>query len=190
MLHARIALDADAVEMALAEPPPDPAGDRPDSPPPGHHELSRQLSALRGRVARVGRELGDLRELRAELATLSHFAQTLRQDAQAWRSDLHQTLLELRRGREARRQEQARQAAERDFLLRQRDLLQARIDRAAAQVARATGECRRTVPVIRLADTVTVCSMTVSAPRRRFRARALWLVTLGSDRDHVLVRPQ
>jgi hypothetical protein len=55
-------------------------------------------------------------------------------------------------------------------------------------MAKASGECRRTVPVIRLADAVTISSMTVSRPRKGLRAAQLWLVTLAADREQVLVR--
>jgi multidrug resistance efflux pump len=175
-----------AAEAALTKSDPG-AGDAPARP--GHAELWGRLSSLRARAARAEAELADPRELRAELATLSYFARTLRADAVAWRSTLHQALAELARQEAAARREREQAASERQALLQRRDLLQARIEQAAAEVAQAGGECRRTVPVIRLADKVTVASMTVSGPRRPFRATRLWLVTLGSDRDQVLVRP-
>lgn len=178
---------AAATALRTSSPGSAPAAEGPS--PPGGDELRRRLGSLRERAARAEADLTDPRELRAELATLSYFAETLRADAESWHSTLHEALEELARHEAAARRERARAAAERDALLRRRDLLQARIDDAAAGVARARGECRRTVPVIRLADQVTVASMTVSLPRRRFRATRLWLVTLSSDRDQVLVSP-
>lgn len=156
---------------------------------PEHRELCRQLSALRHRVARARSELTDPHELRAELATLGFFAQTLRADADLWQARAHQTLVELARREAAIRREQELLAAQRDELLRRRDALQAEIDRTAAEVAvGAQGECRRTVPVIQFADAVSVSSITVSTRRKPFRALRLWLVTLSEDRDGVLVK--
>jgi chromosome segregation ATPase len=189
-LRAAIGRDAGAAEVALAPACAEAEDDGRSRRLPQHQELSRQLAALRERVARAGSELSDHRAVRAELATLAHFSRTLREDADAWRSRLHQALCDLAQQEAAARQERDRLAAERDRLLRDRDLLQAKIDRTAAEMAQDSGgECRRTVPVIRLDDAVTVCSMTVSRPRKLFRAMRLWLVTLSSDRDQVLVRP-
>lgn len=188
-LDASIESDAVAAESALRHALPAAADDAAPVPPE-HQELCRRLSALRQRVARARSELTDPGALRAELATLGFFAQMLRADADRWQATAHQALAELARREAALRREQERLAAESDELLRRRDALQAEIDRTAAEMADGTrGECRRTVPVIQFADAVTVSSITVSTPRRLFRAMRLWLVTLSDDRDTVLIRP-
>jgi hypothetical protein len=181
-LKALITRTAAAAEGALRPPTPE------SLELPERRELCRQLEALRARVARAGAQLSNPSELRSELATLSFFARTLRQDAEAWRATLHQALTEHRRKEAAERSRQRRLAAEHDRLLQRRDLLQAEINRAAGEVAQYGGECRRTVPVITLAEAVTVASITVSRPRRRLRAGQLWLVTLAADRERILVR--
>ena len=188
-LDASIESDTVAAESALRHALPA-SGQNTPREPPEHQELCRQLSALRHRVARARTELRDPAALRAELATLGFFAQMLRADADRWQATAHEALAELERREVALRQEQARVAKERDELLRRRDALQEEIDRTAAEMANgAHGEWRRTVPVIQFADAVTVSSITVSTPRRLFRAMRLWLVTLSEDRDRVLVRP-
>ncbi len=188
-LGASIESYAVAAESALthARPPSEPESGR---EPPEQRELCRQLSALRHRVARARAELTDPRALRAELATLGFFAQTLQADADRWQARAHEALAELARREAAIRREQERLASQRDELLRRRDALQAEIDRTAAEMADGSqGECRRTVPVIQFADAVTVSSITVSTRRKPFRAMRLWLVTLSEDRDRVLIRP-
>ena len=188
-LDASIESDAVAAEKALRGALPAPGQDT-TRELPEHRELCRQLSALRDRVVRARSGLTDPRALRAELATLGFFAQMLRADADRWQARAHEALAELERREAAIRCEQERLAAEREELLRRRDALQAEIDRTAAEMADGSqGECRRTVPVIQFADAVTVSSITVSTPRRLFRAMRLWLVTLSDDRDSVLVRP-
>jgi hypothetical protein len=189
--RSRAAIEGDtaAAEQALSRSTAGPGAEPPGWPLAEHDDLLCQLASLRARVARAEAQLTDPRALRAELATLSYFAELLRADAQNWRATLHQRLDQLAREQAAAREERARAVAERAHMLRRRDLLQKRIDQTAAEVARARGECRRTVPVIQLADRVTVSSMTVSRPRRRFGPTRLWLVTLGPDRDQVLVRP-
>lgn len=188
VLDALITTDAGAAENALRHALP--VADYDAGEPPEHRELCRQLSALRHRVARARSELTDPHALRAELATLGFFAQMLRADANRWQARAHEALAEMEAREAAIRREQERLAAERDRLLRRRDVLQAEIDRTAAEMAGGTrGECRRTVPVIQFADAVTVSSITVSTPRRLFRAMRLWLVTLSDDRDTVLVKP-
>jgi chromosome segregation ATPase len=183
--RASIERDLAAAQGALA---PQAGEDQLSLELPERQELSRRLSSLTDRVARATGRLSDPGELRAELGTLSFFARTLRQDARAWREALHSTLTELRKREAAARLQRRKLAAEHDQLLRHRDLLQAQIDHAASEMAQELGECRRTVPVIRLADTVTIASITVSRPRRRLRAGQLWLVTLAADRQRVLVR--
>jgi DNA repair exonuclease SbcCD ATPase subunit len=185
-LRALIASEAAATERALVVPAPDAERHR---ELPEHRELSRHLASLRERVSRAEARLADPWELRAELGTLSFFAHTLRADADSWQVTVHQALEELERREAAVRQEQVRLAAERTELMRRRDVLQAKIDRTAAEMAQGShGEWRRTVPVIRLTDAVTVSSITVSRPRKLFRAMRLWLVTLSEGRDEVLVR--
>jgi succinate dehydrogenase/fumarate reductase flavoprotein subunit len=188
-LDASIESEAVAAESALVHALPA-SQPEPARGPPEHQELCRQLSALRRRVARARSELTDPRALRAELATLGFFAQMLRADADRWQARAHEALAELARREAAIQREQERLSAERDELLRRRDALQAEIDRTAAEMAEGRdGECRRTVPVIQFADAVTVSSITVSTPRRLFRAMRLSLVTLSEDRDSVLVKP-
>jgi hypothetical protein len=183
-LRASIEREATATEMALT---PAPLEDAPGSGLPGRDELCRQLAALRGRAARAPSGTRDQHELRAELATLLFFANTLRSDAQAWRAGLRQAVEELERKEATARRERERVAAERAELVRRRDALQIQIDREAGRMARRKGgECRRTVPVITLRPGFTVSSMTVSSSRRRFRSLKLWLVTLD-ERHGVLV---
>ena len=78
LLRAAIDRAAAATEITLAGQPPASAFDDQSSRPAEHEELSRQLAALRERVAVAeGRDEGPL-ALRAELATLLSFAKTLR----------------------------------------------------------------------------------------------------------------
>lgn len=154
-----------------------------------HCELRRQLGALRDRVAQAESQIGDARELRAELATLLSFAATLRTDAEALRATLRERVEALARERTAVRLERERRAVEREQLMHRRDALQARIAQAAGGIARGDEtECRGTVPVIKLDEELTVCSMGVASPKRRLRHRQFWLVTLTETRDDVLVR--
>lgn len=185
-LLAAIEREATATEMVLS---PGPVGEGPAPALPGRPELCRQLAALRERVRAASSESADERELRAELATLRCFAQTLRSDAEAWQAGLRRSLEELERQQAVARRERERLAAERAELLLRRDTLQITIDREAGQMARSKrGECRRTVPVITLHPGLTVSSITVSSSRRRFRPPKLWLVTLDDARHGVLVR--
>jgi chromosome segregation ATPase len=153
-----------------------------------HQELSRQLSALRERVAVAQRRNDGPQALRAELGTLLFFATTLRADAEHWRSALADQLEEVERQRAAVSQERERLAAEREKLVRRRDALQSTILQTAARMAQQNrGECRRTLPVFTLGEGLTVCSVSVAYPRRGLRFAGQWLVTLG--RSHtVLVR--
>jgi hypothetical protein len=153
-----------------------------------HQELRRQLSALRERVA-VARQRGDgPQALRAELATLLSFANTLQADAEHWRSALADRARELERERSAERQEQERLDLARVNLARRRETLQATILQTAARMAQETrGEWRRTLPVITLGEGLTVCSVSVSFPRRGLRLAGQRLVTLGRSHN-VLVR--
>src|SRR5207248_7365609 len=154
-----------------------------------HGKHVRQQAALRDRVAQAESQIRDPRELRAELATLLCFAKTLRTDAETLRATIREALEELERQRTAARLERERLTAEREEILSRRDTLQARIVQTAEGIARGDGnECRRTVPVIAFDQRVTVCSVGVASPKRRFRFRQFWLVTLNDARDDVLVR--
>ena len=183
-LNASINREVAAVVAALEGPSAE--GD-PATQLPEHGELLRQLRALRDRVARANAQIGDATERRAELATLLFFARTLRADAEQLRATVREALEELARGRRAAWLERERAATERQEILRRRDLLQEKIVRAAEAIAEGDEtECRRTVPVIRFAEDVTVCSMDVATPKRLFRPREFWLVTLTDARDDVL----
>jgi chromosome segregation ATPase len=178
-----------AIVTALGHPATGSEGSDPADQLAEHRELVRQLGVLRERVAQARAQIGDPRELRAELATLLFFAQTLRSDAESLRARLREELEELARERRAARLRRERLVAEREDALRRRDALQARIVQAAETVARGDRtECRRTVPVITFGEGLTVCSIGVRTPKRRFRVRQFWLVTLTDTRDDVLVR--
>lgn len=187
-LRAAIDRAAAATDVTLARrPPAAPEGD-PRFRLADHNELSRQLKALRERVAVAeARNEGPV-ALRAELATLLSFARTLEDDAARWRSDDEEQEKELERQRAAARHEQERLVADREKLARRRDALQSTILQTGARMAQQyRGECRRTVPVFTLGDGLTVCSVAVSCPRRGFRLAKLWVVTLTRSQD-VLVR--
>ena len=188
LLRAAIDGAAAATEITLAGRPPASAADDQRSRLAEHEELSRQLGALRERVAAAeGRNQGSL-ELRAELATLLSFAKTLRADADRWRSAGERRDKELQRQKATARKMQESLVAEREKLARHRDTLQSTILQTATRMAQQyRGECRRTVPVITLGEGLTVCSVSVSCPRRGFRFGKLWLVTLTRSHD-VLVR--
>jgi len=159
------------------------------SPLAEQRELRRQLAALRERVAVAEGRTEDLRELRAELATLLYFANTLQADADSWRSTLEGRVKELERQRIAARRERERLAAAREQLVRRRDILQLEIVQTAERIAqRDCGECRRTVPVFTLGEGLTVCSVSVFCPRKGLRFGKHWLVTLNDARDDVVVR--
>ncbi len=178
-----------ATEMMLAECLSTSDDDDPRSPLAEHKELCRQLAALRDRVVRAQYGSNDPRTLRAELATLLFFARTLQADANIWRAALIERIKELERQRAAERQERERLAAQREELSRQRDALRFTIDQTAARMAQQNrGECRRTLPVFTLSEGLTVCSVSVSCPRKGFRCAQRWLVTLNGAHDHVLVR--
>jgi hypothetical protein len=153
-----------------------------------HKELSRQLEALRERVARAeGRNEGPV-ALRAELATLLFFARTLQADADRWRAAGEEQDKDLERQKAVIRKEQESLVAEREKLALRRDALQSTIVETAARMAQQyRGECRRTLPVLTLDAGLTVCSVSVSCPRRGLRFAKLWLVTLTQSHD-VLVR--
>ncbi len=162
--------------------------DYPRGEVPEYRELNRQLSALRERVARAHSFIEDQTMLRAELATLLSFAATLRRDAELWRSMLAGRLKELERQEAAAREERKRLAVEREALARHRDALQRQIDQTAERMAKDTGgECRRTIPVLRIAEHLSVCSITVTRPRRGFRPGRCWLVTPNHSCDEVRV---
>lgn len=188
-LKASIDRAAAAAEVTLAGHQPASADDDPCRRPAAEHkELCRQLAALRERVALAECRNAGPGALRAELATLLFFARTLRADTDTWRSALEAQMQELERQRTAARKEREGLAAERAKLARRRDALQLTILQTAAQMAEQyRGECRRTVPVVTLGEGLTVCSVSVSCPRRGFRFAKLWLVTLTRSHD-VLVR--
>lgn len=153
-----------------------------------HQELRRQLSALRERVAHAHRRSDGPQALRAELATLLSFANTLETDADKWRSALARQTEELERQKASARREQERLVLDREKLVRHREALQSTILQTAARMAQQNrGECRRTLPVFTLGDGLTVCSVSVSRPRRWFRFAGYWLVTLNRSHN-VLVR--
>lgn len=181
-VKAAIDRAAAATETALA-------GDFADeSRSPDHQELCRQLGALRERVAVAEDRDEGPGALRAELATLLFFARTLQADAENWRAARQEHVRVLERQRIAAEHEVERVAAERAQLVRRRDALQSTILQTAARVAQQyRGECRRTLPVFTLWDGLTVCSVSVSCPRRGFRFSKQWCVTLTRSQD-VLIR--
>jgi hypothetical protein len=188
-LRGCIERTAAATEITLTRRFVAPDDDEPRSPAAEHRDLCRQLGALRDRVARAEDEDEAPPAVRAELATLLFFATTLQADAEAWRAALDERLRELERRRAAEQAERARLAAERAALVRRRDSLQFSIVETAERMARQNhGECRRTLPVFRFGDGLTVCSVSVAWPRRRLRLAKFWLVTLNDSRDDVLVR--
>jgi multidrug efflux pump subunit AcrA (membrane-fusion protein) len=170
---------ATATEIMLAEHPPDAE----------HHELRRQLAALRERVAQAHRRDDGPQALRAELATLLCFAGTLQADAGSWRSARADRARELERRQAVARQEERRLDLERENLLRRRETLQSTILQTAARMAQETrGECRRTLPVITLGEGLTVCSVSVSFPRRGLRLAGQRLVTLSRSHNLLVLR--
>jgi hypothetical protein len=187
-LRAAIDCAAAATEVTLAGHPPASADGDPCSRPAEHEELSRQLAALRERVALAEDRNEGPRALRAELATLLFFARTLQADANKWRSAGEERDKELQRQRASARKEQENLVAEREKLARRRDLLQLTILQTGTRMAQQyRGECRRTIPVFTLGEGLTVCSVSVSCPRRGFRFAKQWLVTLTGSHD-LLVR--
>lgn len=152
-------------------------------------ELRRQLASLRERTARAQEGGEDPRAARSELATLLFFARTLEADVAAWREGVDAAIREHVRQVSAARRERERRAAEREELTRRRDALQSAIVEAAARTVRTEdGDFRNTLPVYTLAAGLTVCSVSVSSPRRRLRFPKHWLVTLNDTRDEVQVR--
>jgi hypothetical protein len=171
-------------DLAVSPPEGDPATHLAE-----HRELVRQLGVLRDRVSRAQSELNDLRTLRAELATLEFFARTLRTDVENLRASAHEAREEAARQERAALLELERSAAQREEALRRRDALQAEIVQLAEALARGDRrQCRRTVPVLALDEGVTVCSVGVATPKRPFRPRRFWLVTLTGRCDQVLAR--
>jgi hypothetical protein len=154
-----------------------------------HGELNRQLAGLHECVARARSRSQDKLALRAELATLLSFAETLRTDAVTWRAAFEDGLRVIKQQETASRKERERLAAQREALMQRGDALQFTIVETAERVARENGgDCRRTIPVFMLGEAVTVCSVAVLSPRKRFRSQKSWLVTLSDSRDQVLVR--
>ncbi len=188
-LRVSIGREAAAVHEILNDGSPGPDDRYPESGWVEYKELSRQLDALHEHVARAQSRSQDQRELRAAFATLLSFAKTLRTDAETWRARLEDRLKELERQETAAREERDRLAAERVSLMRRRDALQSTIDETAGRIARTNGgDCRNTLPVFRLGEALTVCSVVVLSPRARFRSQPHWLVTLSDSRDRVRVR--
>lgn len=188
-LRVLIGREAAAADRTLNDHPSASDDDYPRSGWVEHRELSRQLTALHEHVARAPSRSRDERALRAELATLLFFAKTLRTDAETWRAALEDGLKERERAQAAAREERERLAAERATLMRRRDALQSAIDETAGRLAQETGgDRRRTLPVFRLGEALTVCSVAVLSPRRWFRFQRHWLVTLDESRDQVRVR--
>lgn len=188
-LRVSIGREAAAVDKTLNDHPSTPDDDYPRWGWVEHKELSRQLAALHEHVARAPSRSQDQPDLRAEFATLLSFANTLRTDAEAWRAAFEDGLKELERQETAAREERERLAAERETLVRRRDALQFTIDETAECLAQENGgDCRRTLPVFRLGEALTVCSVAVLSPRRWFRFQPHWLVTLNDSRDQVRVR--
>jgi chromosome segregation ATPase len=188
-LRSSIARAEAVVDRTLNDHPAASEGDYPRWGGAQHSELSRQLDALRAQVALAPDRSQDQLDLRAEFATLLCFAKTLRTDAEAWRAAFRDGLKELEREEAAARKERERLAAERERLMRRRDALQSTIDQTAGRLAQQSGgDCRRTLPVIRLGEALTVCSIAVLSPRRWFRFQQHWLVTLDDSCDEVRVR--
>ena len=115
----RVSIDraAAASELTLTGDPPTSEDDDPRSPLAEHRELCRQLAAVRERVALADDRNEGPRALRAELATLLFFANTLEADTDNWRSTLGERIDELERQRTAARRERERLAAEREKLV-------------------------------------------------------------------------
>ena len=188
-LRASIGRAAAAVDRTLNDHPSASDDDYPRWGGVEHRELSRQLNALHEHVARAPSRSQDQLQLRAEFATLVCFAKTLRTDAEAWRAAFRDGLKELEREEAAAREDRERLAAERECLVRRRDALQFMIDETAGRIAQESGgDCRRTLPVFRLGEALTVCSVAVLSPRRWFRFQQDWLVMLNDSRDQVRVR--
>ena len=153
-----------------------------------HQELRRQLAALREHVAVAHRRDDDPVALRAELATLLSFARTLHADAENWRSARADRARELERRQAAVRRERQQLELEHENLVQRRETLQSTILQTAARMAQETrGEWRRTLPVITLGEGLTVCSVSVSFPRRGLRLPGQRLVTLSRSHN-LLVR--
>ncbi len=188
-LRAAIDRDSAAIDVELNA---HPSAVEPGYPRWGHaahHELGRQLAALRGSVARAVLQSRDELMLRAELATLLPFARTLATDASAWRAKLDDGLRYVERREAAARADRERAEAERSALMRHRDALQSGIDRAAGRMERDNGaDCRRTIPVFALSEGATVCSISVRIPRRGLRTEKRWLVTLNDSRNEVVIK--
>jgi hypothetical protein len=188
-LRISIGREAAAVDKALHDHPSASETDYPGWGWVEYRELSRQLDALHVQMGRAPLRSRDQLDLRAEFATLLPFAKTLRTDAEAWRAALQDGLKEVEREQAAAREERRRLAAEREALIRRRDALQFGIDETAVRLAQESGgDCRHTLPVFRLGEALTVCSVAVLSPRRRFRAQPNWFVTLNDSRDRVRVR--
>jgi hypothetical protein len=187
-LRASIGREAATVGKALNDHPSRADDDYPRWGWVEHKELSRQLDALHGHLARALSRSQDQHDLRAEFATLLPFAKTLRTDAESWRHALEDGLKDLQRNQAAAREERERLAAEHEMLVRRRDALRFAIEETAGRVVQEKGgECRNTLPIFRLGEALTVCSVTVLSGRKWFRSQPDWLVTLNESRNKVRV---
>lgn len=189
-LTAAIEREAASADRMLNEHPSATEDDYPRWGVAEYRELNRQLATLGECVARARSRGEDRRLVRAELATLLSFARTLGADAGAWRSALADGLREVERQRAAAREEHDRLAAQRLALVRRREALQSQIDQTANWMAQDIGgsDCRRTMPIFKLAADLSVCSVSVTSPRRGLRPGKSWLVTLNDSRKEVIVR--
>jgi hypothetical protein len=189
-LRVSVGREAAAVDKTLNDHPSGADDDYPRWGSAEHKELGRQLDALHRHLARAPSRSQDQQDLRAEFATLLPFARTLRTDAETWRTAFEDGLKELEREEIAARKERERLAADRETLVRRRDALRLAIDETAVRIAQANrGDCRNTLPVFRLGEGLSVCSVTVLSPRRLFRSQPHWLVTLNDSRNQVRVTP-
>jgi hypothetical protein len=186
-LRVSIGREAGAVDKTLNDHPSKADDDYPRWGWVEHKELSRQLDALRQHMTRAPSRSQDQQDLHAEFATLLPFAKTLRTDAENWRTAFEDGLKEVERKETAAREERERLAAERETLMRRRDALQFAIDDTARGIAQENGDCRHTLPVFRLDEALTICSVTVLSPRKKVRSRPDWLVTLNDSRNQVRV---
>jgi hypothetical protein len=187
-LRDSIGREIAAVQIALNDHTSASAGGRPRWGRAEHEELRRQLGALDQHVAQAPARSQDPPELRAEFATLLCFAKTLRIDAESWRAAYEAGLRELEREERAARKERERLTLERATLMSRRDALQSTIDETAGRIAQQNGcDCRNTLPIFRLGEALTVCSVVVLSATSWFRPRPDWLVTLNDACDHVRV---
>ena len=187
-LRASIDRAAAAADVSLAGHPPASAGDGPRSLLTEHKELCRQLGALRERVALAESRNEGPGALRAELATLLSFAGAASRPTGSNCAQRSNSKSKNSKSHTVAHKERESVAEELEELVGGRTHLQLTILHTAARVAQQyRGECRRTVPVFTLGEGLTICSVSVSCPRRGFRFAKQWLVTLTRSHD-VLIR--